>query len=88
MCLFLVFQDNDCETRVFSTLDVDRNVSLPDLKALEEVNNSAFVGCPWKTAQFDTTVNVVLIDTVAATNVLALGVEAFEGLVVFRLKIS
>lgn len=58
------------------------------MEAFKEVDDSAFVCSPRKTSELDTSVDIFFTDTVTAANVLAFRVEAFEGFVIFSIKIS
>ena len=69
-------------------MNVDCDVRLFHLKALKELNYGTFVGCPWKSPDFNATINIIFVDSVTTSDVFVFRVEGLELGMVFDVEIA
>lgn len=87
LSLIRIRQQNYSKSRVLATLDINSDVRLLNLEALEKLDHCAFVSGPRKSPDFDCTLDIVFSDAVAASHILVLRVESIEIGVVLNIQV-
>jgi len=84
---FFIWKHYDCKAWVFTSLNVNSDVGLPNLEAFKKLNHCSFISSPWKSSNLDAAFNVFFIDTTVTTNVFVFKTKSLKLCVIFDIKI-